>query len=85
MGINGMSVKKTMIIGKIARKKLNAILEALDVTEPLKMPSKKNFATWYRGKPSKPGSIMRFDNCSVFKTGLILKILKFFRSQFICI
>ena len=45
MGTKGMSVKNTMIIGKTARKKLNAIEDARVVIEPLKIPWKKKEAT----------------------------------------
>jgi len=45
MGINGISVKKTMIIGNTARKKLNAMDEARVVIDPLKIPWKKKEAT----------------------------------------
>jgi len=45
MGTKGINVKNTMIIGNMARKKLNEIDDALEVTDPLNNPRKKNMAT----------------------------------------
>ena len=64
-----------MIIGNIARKKLNDMDEARVVMDPLKIPWKKKLATLYKGMPSKPGIITLFVNCKNFKTGLIRRIL----------
>jgi hypothetical protein len=77
MGTNGMSVKNTIIIGKTARKKLNATDDARVVIEPLKIPWKKKEATLYSDIPSNPGKTMRFVNFKNFNTGLYLTILYF--------
>jgi hypothetical protein len=75
MGIKGINVKKTRIIGKMARKKLNAIDEARAVIEPLNKPFKKKLATSYKDNPSNPGSTTFLVAWAVLRMYLFLKIL----------
>ena len=54
----GISVKKTMIDGKNAKKKLNANDDALVVIAPSCNPLKKKKVTSYKLRPLKPNGLI---------------------------
>lgn len=58
----GIKVKKNKKAGNIPSKNVKETEFALDVSELLLIPLKKNLTTSYNGIPSKPGNIIFFEN-----------------------
>jgi hypothetical protein len=69
MGIYGIRVKKKMMVGKRARKKVKERDEALLFIDPRVIPLKKKTATSYMGKPSNPGIIILLVNLLIHTKG----------------
>jgi hypothetical protein len=61
IGMYGINVKKKIIVGNKATKKLKAIEDALVVIDPFHNPLRKNTATSYKGSLSKPGKTIFFE------------------------
>jgi len=79
-----MRENKNIIAGKMARKNLNAMDDALIVIDPFLIALIKKSATLYNGKPAKPGKIIFLLNMSNPCTSEVLLIkLKIFLSIFI--
>ena len=64
-----------MILGKIARKKLNATAEARIGKEPLVILFQKNPATSYKGIFSKPGRMIRLAFFTMNATSVELRMI----------
>jgi hypothetical protein len=62
MGINGIIENRKIRKGKIARKKVNEMADALVAIYPCCIPLKKKPNTLYRGSPSKPGRMIFFES-----------------------
>jgi hypothetical protein len=65
----GISVKKKIMVGKRARKKVKERDEALLFIDPRVIPLKKKTVTSYKGKPSNPGIIILFMNLLIHTKG----------------